>query len=111
MRLVLLHKDLPLINRADLLKSLQIVLPHIEKDILVYSDTNPDLREHLQSEYRAAVEAQRTAEHFVSWRETQITQAAVAWVLTCVFVRFLEDNGLLSEPVLVYRLKINFSHA
>jgi len=88
------------INRADLLKSLQTLLPYIEKDILVYSDANADLREHLQSEYRAAVEAERTAEHFVSWREAQITQAAVAWVLTCVFVRFLEDNGLLSEPVL-----------
>lgn len=99
-KLVLLHKDLPVINRADLLKSLQALLPHIEKDILVYSDANADLREHLQREYRAAVEAERTAEHFVSWREAQITQAAVAWVLTCVFVRFLEDNGLLSEPML-----------
>ncbi|NRB41363.1 MAG: BREX-2 system adenine-specific DNA-methyltransferase PglX [Pseudomonadales bacterium] len=29
-----------------------------------------------------------------------MTQAAVAWVLTCVFVRFMEDNGLLEEPVL-----------
>ncbi|MGU1685877.1 BREX-2 system adenine-specific DNA-methyltransferase PglX [Pseudomonas aeruginosa] len=95
-----MHKDLPVINRADLLKNLQSLLPHIEKDILAYSESNAELSEHLQSEYRAAVEAERTAEHFVSWREAQITQAAVAWVLTCVFVRFLEDNGLLSEPVL-----------
>ncbi|WP_423302264.1 BREX-2 system adenine-specific DNA-methyltransferase PglX [Pseudomonas aeruginosa] len=89
-----------MINRADLLKNLQSLLPHIEKDILAYSESNSELSEHLQSEYRAAVEAERTAEHFVSWREAQITQAAVAWVLTCVFVRFLEDNGLLNEPVL-----------
>ncbi|HCL4214530.1 TPA: hypothetical protein N2C37_004446, partial [Pseudomonas aeruginosa] len=89
-----------MINRADLLKNLQSLLPHIEKDILAYSESNAELSEHLQSEYRAAVEAERTAEHFVSWREAQITQAAVAWVLTCVFVRFLEDNGLLNEPVL-----------
>ena len=95
-----MHKDLPVINRADLLKSLQALLPHIERDILAYSEANAELNEHLQSEYRAAVEAERTAEHFVSWREAQITQAAVAWVLTCVFVRFLEDNGLLTEPVL-----------
>lgn len=95
-----MHKDLPVINRADLLKNLQSLLPHIEKDILAYSESNAELSEHLQSEYRAAVEAERTAEHFVSWREAQITQAAVAWVLTCVFVRFLEDNGLLTEPVL-----------
>lgn len=95
-----MHKDLPVINRADLLKNLQSLLPHIEKDILAYSEANAELSEHLQSEYRAAVKAERTAEHFVSWRAAQITQAAVAWVLTCVFVRFLEDNGLLTEPVL-----------
>ncbi|TXH88798.1 MAG: BREX-2 system adenine-specific DNA-methyltransferase PglX [Pseudomonas sp.] len=95
-----MHKDLPVINRATLLKNLQNLLPHIEKDILAYSEANAELSEHLQSEYRSAVEAERTAEHFVSWREAQITQAAVAWVLTCVFVRFLEDNGLLTEPVL-----------
>ena len=95
-----MHKDLPVINRANLLKNLQALLPHIERDILGYSEANADLNEHLQTEYRAAVEAQRTAEHFVSWREAQITQAAVAWVLTCVFVRFLEDNSLLAEPVL-----------
>lgn len=89
-----------MIDRAALLKSLQALLPHIEKDILAYSEANAELNEHLQSEYRAAVEAERTAEHFVSWQEAQITQAAVAWVLICVFVRFLEDNGLLTEPVL-----------
>lgn len=89
-----------MINRANLLKSLQALLPHIERDILAYSEANAELSDHLQIEYRAAVEAKRTAEHFVSWREAQITQAAVAWVLTCVFVRFLEDNGLLTEPVL-----------
>jgi hypothetical protein len=95
-----MHKDLPVINRANLLKNLQTLLPHIERDILGYSEANAELSEHLQTEYRSAVEAGRTAEHFVSWREAQITQAAVAWVLTCVFVRFLEDNGLLTEPVL-----------
>ena len=95
-----MHKDLPVINRANLLKNLQALLPHIERDVLAYSEDNAELSEHLQSEYRSAVEAERTAEHFVSWREAQITQAAVAWVLTCVFVRFLEDNDLLNEPVL-----------
>src|SRR5699024_4681219 len=31
-------------------------------------------------------------------RKGQITQAAVAWVLSTVFVRFCEDNGLLEQP-------------
>src|SRR5436305_5450418 len=29
-----------------------------------------------------------------------ITQQAVAWVLSCVFVRFLEDNRLIDPPKL-----------
>jgi len=89
-----------MIDRSALLKDLQGELPKIEKDILAYSESREDLTTHLQEEYDKAREAGRTAEHFVAWRESQITQAAVAWVLSCVFVRFLEDNNLLSEPVL-----------
>ena len=89
-----------MINRSQLLKNLQGLLPHIEKDILAYSESNQELSEHLQEQYQTALDAERTAEHFVAWREAQITQAAVAWVLICVFIRFLEDNDLLTEPVL-----------
>ncbi|MFT4908201.1 MAG: hypothetical protein ACI978_002290 [Oleispira sp.] len=89
-----------MINRSDLLKDLQRELPKIEKDILEYSESKAELAEHLQEEYEKAQAAGRTAEHFVAWREAQITQAAVAWLLTCVFVRFLEDNNLLVEAML-----------
>jgi hypothetical protein len=89
-----------MIDRQQLLKDLQRELPKLEKDILAYSEQSAERTAHLKQEYAKAKEAGRTAEHFVSWREAQITQAAVAWVLTCVFVRFLEDNGLLAQPVL-----------
>jgi hypothetical protein len=89
-----------MIERSALLKDLQGELPKIESDILAYSESREDLTAHLKEEYNKARKAGRTAEHFVAWREAQITQAAVAWVLSCVFVRFLEDNGLLSEPML-----------
>ncbi|MFT6903643.1 MAG: hypothetical protein ACJAS1_000287 [Oleiphilaceae bacterium] len=89
-----------MINRSALLKDLQRELPKVEKDILEYSESKAELAEHLQEEYEKAQAAGRTAEHFVAWREAQITQAAVAWLLTCVFVRFLEDNNLLVEPML-----------
>lgn len=89
-----------MIDREKLLSDLKGELPKIEADILHYSERHAELGQHLQEEYQKAVEAGRTAEHFVAWREAQITQAAAAWVLTCVFVRFLEDNGLLDEPVL-----------
>lgn len=89
-----------MINRSILLKDLQGLLPHIERDILAYSEASAELEAHLQAQYQEAWNAGRSAEHFVDWRAALITQAAVAWVLTCVFVRFLEDNGLLAEPVL-----------
>lgn len=89
-----------MINPKELLSDLQRLLPKIEDDILVYSESHPELGQRLQTEYGNAREAGRTAEHFVAWREAQITQAAVAWVLTCVFVRFLEDNQLLDEPMI-----------
>ncbi|MCE7517130.1 BREX-2 system adenine-specific DNA-methyltransferase PglX [Halomonas titanicae] len=89
-----------MIDREKLLSDLKGELPKIETDILNYSERHAELGYHLEEEYNKAVKAGRTAEHFVAWREAQITQAAAAWVLTCVFVRFLEDNGLLDEPML-----------
>ena len=41
---------------------------------------------------------ERTAMSWQAWRDDRVTQAAVAWVLTTVFVRFCEDNRLL-KPV------------
>ncbi|MBM4095088.1 MAG: BREX-2 system adenine-specific DNA-methyltransferase PglX, partial [Planctomycetes bacterium] len=35
---------------------------------------------------------------FEEWRAELITQVAVAWVLSCVFVRFLEDNAIVAPP-------------
>ena len=29
-----------------------------------------------------------------------LTQAAAAWLLGCVFVRFIEDNGLVEEALI-----------
>ncbi len=52
----------------------------------------------MQDEYRRAFERERTAETYDSWREERLTQVAVAWILGCVFVRFLEDNALVDPP-------------
>ncbi|MGB5834483.1 MAG: hypothetical protein WBG92_21195, partial [Thiohalocapsa sp.] len=89
-----------MIHRQQLLKDLQALLPKIEQDILAYTESQPELIAHLKGEYVKAKDANRTAEHFVAWREAQVTQAAVAWILTCVFVRFLEDNELLDAPLI-----------
>ncbi|MCF1457978.1 MAG: BREX-2 system adenine-specific DNA-methyltransferase PglX [Shewanella sp.] len=100
-----------MIDRQQLLKDLQRLLPKIEQDILAYTESKPELDTHLQQEYAKAKEANRTAEHFVAWREAQMTQAAVAWILTCVFVRFLEDNELLDEPMIAGPAGPRLQHA
>lgn len=51
-----------------------------------------------QAEHAAAVKQERTAATWAAWRDERVTQAAVAWVLTTVFIRFCEDNGLV-KPV------------
>ena len=89
-----------MIDREKLLKDLQGLLPKIEQDILAYCEADAERSAHLKAEYAKAKEAKRTAEHFVDWRAAQVTQAAAAWLLSCVFIRFLEDNELLSDPVL-----------
>ena len=44
------------------------------------------------------MEKERTAASWVTWRDDRVTQAAVAWVLASVFIRFCEDNALV-KPV------------
>ena len=100
-----------MINPANLLKDLQRLLPKIEQDILSYSETQVSITTYLDDEYAKAIAAKRTAEHFVDWRASQITQSAVAWVLTSVFVRFLEDNKLLDDPMIAGPAGERMQHA
>jgi hypothetical protein len=60
----------------------------------------PVLEAKLHERHAAAVQAARTegsAKGFTAFADDAITQAAVHWLLGCVFVRFLEDNGWLDE--------------
>ena len=49
-----------------------------------------------RAEYARAFGLGRTAASWEPWRDDRVTQAAVAWVLTTVFVRFCEDNALVT---------------
>ena len=89
-----------MIVSATLLKALQKRVTLLEEDLRRRCDADPQVNAPLQAQYAAARESKRTAETFNAWRDEQITQIAVAWVLACVFVRFLEDNQLLDTPFL-----------
>ena len=51
----------------------------------------------LRTEYHDARQAGRTAFTWSQWRDGEIDQGAVAWVLGTVFVRFCEDNDLVAN--------------
>src|SRR5262249_18574733 len=89
-----------MIDRKELLTNLQSLLKTVEADLLERSESSevPDVGQKLRAEYSAAQFANRTAQSFEEWRSDAITQVAAAWVLSCVFVRFLEDNGLVETP-------------
>jgi hypothetical protein len=86
------------INRADLLSDLKTVLRRLEADLLARSEEMPEVKAALEGEYQRARSAERTAQSYVEWRADAVTQTAAAWVLSCVFVRFLEDNRLIDPP-------------
>lgn len=89
-----------MIDRTALLDDLKRLVTRVEADLLARSEDSqvPEIVEVLRGEYDRARAAKRTADTYGAWREDRITQAAVAWVLSCVFVRFLEDNDLISPP-------------
>jgi Eco57I restriction-modification methylase len=74
----------------------------LQQQVLLLED---DLRARLQAdseregqwkqEHQRALDKERSAASWVAWRDDRVTQAAAAWVLTSVFVRFCEDNRLV----------------
>ena len=83
-----------------LLEDLQRQLRDVEADLRARSENLdfPEIGERLRAEYARAFDAKRTAATYEEWRNDRLTQVAVAWLLSCVFVRFLEDNDLISPP-------------
>jgi hypothetical protein len=68
------------------------------EDLRRRTDQEAAIKSKLEAEYKDAREGRRTAATYSVWREDVLPQVAVAWVLACVFVRFLEDNELIESP-------------
>ncbi|MFJ4030035.1 BREX-2 system adenine-specific DNA-methyltransferase PglX [Paenarthrobacter sp. NPDC089989] len=81
----------------DLTPKLQKLVLRVEDDLRARLEEDRELKAKWQSEHADALHAERTSSAWVSWRDDRITQAAVGWVLTTVFLRFCEDNALLSK--------------
>lgn len=77
------------------LKALQAQVRNLVDDLRRQVAEAPALRAELRQEYAQAQAAERVGGSFETWLEDVLDQAAVAWVLGCVFVRFCEDNELV----------------
>jgi len=77
---------------ADLKKQLKL----LEADLRQRA-VEPGLpwAEMLQAEHAAASARERTALTWSEWSKGEVSQAAVAWIVACTFIRFAEDNNLL----------------
>ena len=87
-----------MIDSKTLLADLRKLVAALEKDIRERTNAVPEIRVALEAEHAKAKKAERTAQTFNAWRDDYVTQVAVAWVLACVFVRFIEDNELIDHP-------------
>ena len=83
---------------TNLPKLLQPALKALEKDLLARAKT-----ERVEAGLRAAwteeQNAGQTGLGFEPWRRERVTQLAVAWILSVVFVRTLEDRGYVDPRV------------
>jgi hypothetical protein len=88
-------------SSSTLTTALQRVVLDLEDDLRARVEGDADLLGQWSVEHSRAVQRGRTASSWVAWRDDRVTQAAVAWVLTSVFVRFCEDNGLVGPVWIV----------
>lgn len=89
-----------MIDATRLKDDLKKQVAALEKDLHHQLKHDSAFAAPLRAKYDQAFQSRRTASTFIAWAENEITQAAVAWVLATVFVRFLEDNGLIPDPIL-----------
>ncbi|HEV2345499.1 MAG TPA: BREX-2 system adenine-specific DNA-methyltransferase PglX [Actinocrinis sp.] len=88
-----------MINQGRLLADLKSQVNLLEADLRVRLRRDlPEVRARLAEEHAMVRRLGQSSATLDAWLNEKTTQTAVAWVLAIVFVRFCEDNGLLSEP-------------
>ncbi|MFO0756696.1 MAG: hypothetical protein U0359_09405 [Byssovorax sp.] len=85
------------LDRALFLARAQALVGELEADLLERARGSAGLREGLAARHEAERAARRTADPREVWERHFVTQVAASWLLSCVFVRTLEDRGLLGH--------------
>ncbi|MGV0809014.1 BREX-2 system adenine-specific DNA-methyltransferase PglX [Mycolicibacterium setense] len=85
-----------MIDSSALLADLKAQLKHLQTDLKQRADdsSNP-WGARLKQEYAEAFRRKRTGWSWVDWRDNEVDQAAVVWIVSTTFLRFCEDNDLL----------------
>ena len=85
-----------MIDSAALLADLKRELKTLEADLRVRAEDSESVwGARLRDEYQRAQARERTGLAWIDWRDGEVAQAGVAWIIATVFIRFCEDNGLL----------------
>lgn len=83
------------LDGQGLLRGAAPVLDRLGKDLLARADGYAGVTAALRARHAMEVEKKRTAMQYEEWRRAFVDQVAAAWFLSVVFVRTLEDRGLL----------------
>lgn len=86
-----------MVDIRTLLPELRGLVGELAEDLLQRATTVPEIDTLLRKGHEKVKDGGRTAQSYEEWREDYLDQVAVAWVLACVFVRFMEDNNLIDE--------------
>jgi hypothetical protein len=84
------------IDSAALLADLKKQLKLLQVDLRERAEDPDDAwGQRLREQHSTALERGRTGHAWVTWRDGEVDQAAVAWLVATTFIRFCEDNDLL----------------
>src|SRR3954447_25416776 len=86
-----------MVDIKTLLPDLKKLVEKLAEDLLGRATSDAPIDSGLRQAFHQIEKGGRTAQAYEVWREDYLDQVAVAWVLACVFVRFMEDNHLIDE--------------
>lgn len=86
-----------MIDIKILLPELRKLVHELSEDLLTRVSNDSALNAGLQEAYKQIEKGGRASDPYEVWLEDYLDQVAVAWILSCVFVRFMEDNDLIGE--------------
>jgi hypothetical protein len=85
------------LDPAALLAVLKPLLVRLTDDLLARAKASPAVSRAMAERHERERAEERTAESLAEWTHALATQVGAAWILSCVFVRTLEDRGLLRQ--------------